>query len=156
MLEPIYLLLCSRVIVDSVTGAMSLIDLIDMVAMPDPPPSDRDVLAALDFYIVSGWRRGGETPPAAFPVRFALVGPAPDRRVPLGEQQVRLDPNHLGGAAARVQGLPLRGPGQYRVEVEWLDPQTKAWRSGPWAGLWIPTQAEVRALEAQRASAPLP
>jgi hypothetical protein len=142
MLEPTYLLLCSKVVVDRDTGAMSFIELIDMARVPGPLPLDRLVVVPLEFYVVSGWRRDDTTRPLTFPVRFALFGPTGERR-DLGEQQVRLDPNHLGTAGARVHGLPLRGPGQYRVGVEWLDPHEAAWKPGPWAGLWIPTVEET-------------
>ncbi|MGA2449547.1 MAG: hypothetical protein ABTD50_12765 [Polyangiaceae bacterium] len=141
MLEPIYLLLCSKVIVDRDTGAMSLVELIDRALMPDPLPVDRLVLASLELCIVSGWRRDNVTEPLTFPIRFALFGPHGDRR-DLGEQQVRLVPNHLGTIVARVRGLPVQGPGQYRVGVEWLDPQETAWKPGPWAGLWIATAGD--------------
>lgn len=56
----------------------------------------------------------------------------------LSEHEMKLDPNHLGTVAARVQGLPIQGPGQYRIGVEWHDPHALAWKEGPWAGLWIP------------------
>jgi len=136
MLEPTYLLLCSKVIIDRQTGAISLIELVDMATMPTPRAADEAVVVPLSFYIVSGWRRDDETRPLTFPVRFTLAGPAGNRR-DLGEQQVRLDPNHLGVAAVRVLRLPLTGPGQYRLEVEWLDPHEKVWKRGPWAGLWL-------------------
>ena len=143
MLEPTYLLLCSKVVVHPQTHAVSLVDLIDMAVIPIPLPADQVVLAPFEFFIVSGWRRDDETRPMAFPIRFNLIGPAGNRH-DLGEQQVRLDPNHLGVAAVRVLQLPLTGPGQYRVEVEWLDPNEKVWKRGPWAGLWLPAPGEWR------------
>ena len=144
MLEPTFLLLCSKVIIDRNTGAMSLIELIDMARLSTPFPVNQVLVAPLDFYIVSGWRRDDGTQPLAFPIRFSLVGPEGDRR-DLGEQQVQLDPNHLGVAAVRVAGLPLTGPGQYRVGVEWLAPHETIWRTGPWAGLWFAPHEETLA-----------
>jgi hypothetical protein len=142
MLEPTYLLLCSKVIVDKDTGVMSLIELIDMARLPDLPPVDGLAVASLELCIVSGWRRDNATEPLTFPIRFALLGPQGNRRE-LGEQQVRLVPNHLGIVVARVRGLTVQGPGQYRVGVEWLDPHETAWKPGPWAGLWIETAGDA-------------
>jgi hypothetical protein len=135
MLEPTFLLLCSKVIVDRHTGAMSLLELIDMVA-PPPPPTSAPLLAP-DFFIVSGWRRDDETRPLTFPVRFDLVDPSGQRLV-LGEQQVKLDPNHLGVVAVRVAQLSLSGPGQHRIETTWRELHDDEWKTGPWAGLWFP------------------
>jgi hypothetical protein len=142
MLEPTYLVLCSKAIVDRETGAISLVELIDVAHVPSPLPADRMVVAPLDFFVVSGWRRDNAMQPVTFPIRFALFGPQGDRH-DLGEQQVRLVPNHLGIVAARVRGLPVQGPGQYRVGVEWLDPQEMVWKPGPWTGLWIASAGDA-------------
>ncbi len=103
----------------------------------DAELSRRDqIIVPLDFFVVSGWRRDDATPPLKFPIRITLSGPG--GKLLLSEQEMKLDPNHLGTVAARVQGLPIQGPGQYRIGVEWHDPHALAWKEGPWAGLWIP------------------
>ena len=140
MLECTYLLLCSKIIIDRETGAISLIELIDMARLPPGLLAHR-VVAPIEFCIVSGWRRDNDTPPLAFPTRFTISGP--QGKAYLGEQQMRLDPNHLGASGMKVQGVPIDGPGQYKIGVEWLDPQAEAWKEGPWAGLWIPTVEET-------------
>ncbi len=132
--EHLWTVLCQNVTQDG--GALTLSRLIDMVLVPDLP--SEPALVPMAFSIASQWRRNLE-PGCTLSERILLEHPD-GTRVPLtAPTTIDLNTRHLACMVSRIEGIPLRGPGQYRFVVQRRDREDAPWfDAAPTAGLWVP------------------
>ncbi|CAN5670148.1 hypothetical protein BH09MYX1_BH09MYX1_36470 [soil metagenome] len=119
----LWTLLCAGIQQNPDTRALSLMDLVDRIAVRvDATPTSTAIPIEVDWMVVSSWRRDGGAPPEVVRQRVLfegpLFGPAAPPSVMVGEADVNLAAGHLATAAIKVRSLTLHGQGQYMFRVE--------------------------------------
>jgi len=121
-----WVLICQRAIV-SRENSMSVIDIVDEVTIPAPPPDFAKKMKAaptapmlpIRFAVVSKWSRNSENVPEAATTlaRVRLVAPN-GKTFGNAEFSVDLRLNEKAQISSEAQGLPYVGPGTYFARIE--------------------------------------
>lgn len=119
----IWSVLCARSIIDSETNNISLIDVIEQVNLPAPPPPSTDggvTFIPISLELVSLWSRENADAPENRRCRVRVNSPG---GLPAGmpttvEFQVDLTVHQRSRTRARLPGLPIRETGTCSFVVE--------------------------------------
>jgi hypothetical protein len=129
MAKLLWAVVAQRAIVDSSTNNASLVDVLEELSLPEPPVApekkkDR-LIVPLRFALVALWRRSDLNRAESFDMSVTLVGPKAEK---IAELKSRVDLRNHVRMRSNVQfpGLPLFGPGSYRLIVKQRD--GSSWR----------------------------
>lgn len=125
-----FALLAQSVSVDRESNNLSIINVIDELAVPKEtpnPPKGKPVTVGFTFALLVVWERTTSSVPETKEGRIVLIGPNSKR--PAGIAPLKIDltgPNQRCRTVLRANVLPYQGPGIYRFVVQ-LKAGTK-WR----------------------------
>jgi hypothetical protein len=163
MTTHVWTIVCRRAVVDQFDNSLSMIDMLEAIGVPTPPPPPADNPKALpavpvDWYVVSYWRRSDPARPERTTARLKVV--APDgKTVTEITQELVLDKVQNMRGLMRLPVLPLRGAGLYQFVI--YAGGGKVWKKvtavpivvqylEPPAGDAAPGKPEARALPAAK------
>jgi hypothetical protein len=133
MPEHIWSVVCHRGCLDTYTNLVSLLEVtegltIRAVGEPIPAP-DVTAIATLPspLHIVSLWTRSDINAPESFQLRSVLITPDGTEFAAPGAGVGDLKEHHRLRSFLQAPGLPVRGPGTYRVAVEWRRDDESRW-----------------------------
>ena len=143
----IWAILCQNVIVSQQSNNISLIEVIDELTVPVPPPqtlgeSDEEFSATLDFRLTVFWARSDHRIPERGQSRVKLVAPDGRESTPV-EQEIDLTQFPRMRSIGRMIGspLPLTQEGQYRFIIEVKTPDSD-WQEVSELPLWVAIQTD--------------
>ena len=130
----VWVTLCTRVMVDTNTNLLSLIDLVDKLDVSVAPEGARVPLPT-QLAVVARWRRDDSEGPVVIRQRIVFRRSDGPALVTFEPQDISLERNHLGVIITHVPMIVLEGYGQYRFDVERL--VGEQWGGVAWTGLFI-------------------
>jgi hypothetical protein len=121
-------------LVDRDTNSLSLIDIIETVAMsPVPQPASDDAIQglgglAIDLEIVNSWWRSDPIVPESGFQRVRLLFPDGDLALLEEGGPVDLGKFQRLRARLRLPGIPVKGPGRYWLCSEYRATEAEDWK----------------------------
>ncbi|HTV91547.1 MAG TPA: hypothetical protein VMG98_02395 [Verrucomicrobiae bacterium] len=102
---------------NSQSNNLSLIEVIEQINLPAPPPSEEPIVFPMQFAVVSTWLREGDETSGIF--RARILSPEGEALpMPLSEFRVEFeDDRPRSRTVLAANGFPVHGDGTYRVEV---------------------------------------
>lgn len=134
-IKHIWTVLCRRSIIDKESNNISLLDVLEQVAVSRIPAGERqpakDTLTSavpLDYELVSLWIRASEDQPALGHARAILCSPSGALPGEPAQIDVDLRVYQRMRTRQRFVGLRIKEPGQYLFRVEYRDDGEAEWR----------------------------
>jgi hypothetical protein len=132
LLKVIWAVLCERAIIDRDTNNVSLINVIEEIAIsvqppegaPDEASDGRLVLANMELVVL--WVRSDLEVPERGYGRIRVIAPD-EREAPTHENEVDLTQYLRLRTRIRLTSLPMRGSGVYRIKIEGRAPPSSEW-----------------------------
>src|ERR1700723_95675 len=126
-----WVILCERAVIEACPGStISLVGLLESVAMPAPPPEIAQqgqlVGVPFRFYVVQQWVRAQAKISERVPARVVLKGPN-KKQFGIAEFSVDLTAGPKARVVSQLGGFPLAGAGIYKCLVQ--AKRGKDWRT---------------------------
>ncbi|CAN5922586.1 hypothetical protein BH11MYX4_BH11MYX4_03870 [soil metagenome] len=137
MAELAWTILCTRASIDSLTNNLSLFEILEQVQVPEGA-ANMGIVAAVQWNLVSMWRRSGQEPERA-EMRVRLLDPTgTDLHEPSPAAVVDLVSAPRARIVGTIVGMPLRGFGLYQFQIETRNGEE--WRASGSVGLLVEPQ----------------
>ena len=147
-MKVIWAILCRNAITDQQSNNISLIEVIDEITIPAPPPANvpetsEDSGIALDASLVMLFARSHQDSPEVAQSRLRIVAPN-GTQIQSVEQEIDLTEIPRARAIGRLIGLPTVLPqdGEYLLKIEAKAPDSD-WEEGFELPLWINLQEDT-------------
>jgi len=125
MIEHVWTVVCSRVVIDRESNNASLQNVVDQINVQGEIAAG--TLLAVPFEIVSLWIRTDPEEAGTGEARVSLIAPS-DKQLGSFDYPISLSDHERHRGVLRSQGLIYEGPGRYTYRVELrVDPQGE-WR----------------------------
>lgn len=124
-MKNLWLLLCSRAIVDRSTNQITLVDILDSVTLTQPPGSENDleslgasggIALPVQFHAVSYWTRSNPQRSESADVRTLIRAPN-GKSIAFLDRTVELEEHVNRRLIVRFSDFPFVGFGVYRIVV---------------------------------------
>jgi len=127
MIHHIWTVVCRNCLVDKDTNTISLIEVIEEVAVvadilsrPTPPPRQLANMSMPIFNVVSYWCRERDETPEKGRARLRVINPTGEAHL-IGENEVDLTEFTRLRHVNKLLGLPGSSPGKYQFEISRLE-----------------------------------
>ena len=118
-IDHILIVCCRRPIIESGTGVLSIVDLIEKLTLHHAPPALGKVVGAkIDLVLLTEWRRRDEGKPCRGAARVEWVSPS-GGPMDLGPVEYAIDLDSTGTVRSigTIPLLPVSAEGRYRFRV---------------------------------------
>ena len=115
-----WLILCERAVVEQQTGSLSMVALVENIAMPSPPPELAEkgqIAVPFRFYAVQHWARSELNEEEQPQARMLMIGPN-GKDLAHNEYLVDLRLHPKANVIGQSMGFPLVGEGAYKCRVQ--------------------------------------
>ena len=130
-MKVIWAMVCESSSTDMETNNVSLFNVLEEMYLPEPPDEDKDgstQLVPMSLHLVASFGRSEFDQEEQGKARIAFLFPGERERAVLPEFDVLLDPAHRHRIKFEIGGLPIKGEGEYRFQIQSLD-ETGNWDS---------------------------
>ena len=125
MAEHLWTVLCSKAVFDKDTNNVSLIEIIEELAV-SPLPEQEKITLPISLELVMLTMRSEPDQPESVAGQLSLLTPE-GNKLPSGRFEIDLSEKLRHRTRMRMSTLPLEGPGLYHFLIEFLDKETDKW-----------------------------
>ena len=129
MIEHVWSVFCSRVLIDKDANNVSLVDVIEQFTLTVPPPiADKPLVVPNDSELVSLWSRAADDRPCAGTCRVVWKTAAQEEKE-LISTGVDLTINRRLRTRLKIRGLLVQKAGRYEFRVDLREEPDNTWKT---------------------------